>query len=262
MSVPVRVVDTGLMSARRNVAITAALHELHRVGQISDTLRFSSYSAAVLVGRQQRPADVVRLKTCRRQRVEIARRITKGDAFYAGAGILTWDLVADRHGFAGLSGDVTDTIRSGLSAGLARFGLPVRCRPRGNVELAGRTIAELSGTIEGPTMVFQGTVLVDVDVAEMERVFRQPRDRKSDESGARLGERITSLSEWLGRIPSMHEARGLLLAGLSHAWRREFRADRLSPTEQRLADLLLARGVGTEPFGDVPSAAATAGTHA
>src|SRR5262245_64700822 len=135
MSAPMRVLDTGLMSARRNIAITAALDELHRAGQIPDTLRFSSYPAAVLVGRDQRPADVVRLKACRRRRIEVARRITGGGALYAGAGVLTRDLVAERQRFAGRPGDVREHICSGLAAGLARFGLAGRCRPLGDVAM-------------------------------------------------------------------------------------------------------------------------------
>ena len=88
MSAPMRVVDSGLMSARRNVAVTAALAELHRAGLIADTLRFSAYPTSVLLGCRQRLADVVRLEACRRRHVDIARRVTGGGAFYTDAGVL------------------------------------------------------------------------------------------------------------------------------------------------------------------------------
>src|SRR5262245_60320095 len=107
MTPPMRVLDTGLMSARRNIAVSAALAELHRAGLVPDTLRFSTYPAAVLLGRHQRLPDVVRLKACRRHHVEIVRRVTGSGAFYAGAGVLAWDLVAERHHFAGR----LDTVR-------------------------------------------------------------------------------------------------------------------------------------------------------
>src|SRR5262249_44236777 len=231
MTSPMRVLDTGLVSTRRNIAITAALAELHRAGLVSDTLRFAAYPTSVLLGCRQRPADVIRIKACRRRHTDVARRATDGGAFYVDAGVLVWDLMAERHRFAGGRGDIRDCICSGFAAGLARFGLPVRCHPLAGIAIGGRTIAEAGGSFDGPNVVFQGTVLIDIDLAGMAAVLRQPRRRNGEEVRASPGERVTSLSEWLGRIPSMHELKSLLMAGLSQAWRCEFRPDGLSAAE-------------------------------
>src|SRR5262245_14048544 len=253
MNVPMRVVDTDLMSARRNIAVTAAMAELHRAGLIADTLRFSTYPNSVLLGCDQRLLDVVRVKACRRRHVNVARRVTGGDGFYTDAGVLIWDLVSERRRFSRSPGDVREYICSGLVAGLRRFGLPVQCRPLGRIEIDGRTIAASSGSVDGPIGVFQGMVLIDPDFDEATAVLREPHGRK-DETRARLSDRMTTLSEWLGRTPSMHELKSLLLAGLAQAWRSEFRADRLSAAEQRLADRLLDCGIGAEPFAETSAA--------
>jgi len=260
MSASMRVLDTGLMSARRNIAVTAALAELHRAGLIADTLRFSAYPTSVLLGCHQRPSDVVRLKACRRRHVDLARRVTGGGAFYADAGVLIWDLVAERHRFADSPGDMAEYICSGLAAGLARFGLPVRWHPLAGIAIGGRTIAPWSGSADGPTVVFQGAVLIDPDLAEATAVLRDPRGRK-DEPRASLSDRLTSLSEWLGRVPSMHELKSLLIAGLAQAWRREFLPDRLSAAEQHLADRLLDHGMGMESFADIMTGESQTGTQ-
>ena len=43
MSEPMRLLGTGLLPARHNVAITVALAELHTAGQSPDTLRLCRY---------------------------------------------------------------------------------------------------------------------------------------------------------------------------------------------------------------------------
>jgi lipoate-protein ligase A len=258
MSMPMRLLDTGLMSARRNIAITSALAELHRTGQAPDTLRICMYPPSVLTGCHQRPVDVVRVKACRRHRVEIARRITGGGAVYMSPGVLAWDVVAESYRFGSRPGEVSGRICSGIAAGLARFGLPARFQPLNDVEIEGRRVSESRTWISGPTVVSQGTVLVDVDFAEMAAVLRKPRAAGGHDAGAALAGRITTLSEWLGRVPPMAELKGLLIAGLSHSWRRELRPGSLTPAERQLADRLLELGIGTEAFAGAPAAGAAA----
>jgi len=252
MSEPMRLLDTGPMSARRNVAIAAALAELHRAGQSPDTLRLCVYPRAVLVGSDQRPTDVVRVKACRRYHIEIAHRMTDGVAVYMSPGILAWDVVTERHRFGNRLGEVSERICSGLAAGLARFGLPARFRPFDEVEIGGRRISQSHGWVDGPTAVFQGAVLIDIDLVDMDTILRSPAARSS------LITPVTSLAEWLGRVPPMDEVKRLLIAGLAHSWHCEFRPGSLAPPELKLADRLLDEGFATESFADAPVAAAAA----
>jgi lipoate---protein ligase len=254
MSAPMRLLDTGLRSARRNVAITTALTELHRAGQTPDTLRLYTCPSSVLVGRHQRLTDAVRVKTCRRSHVEIARRVTDGGAVYMSPGVLAWEVVAEPHRFGVRLAEIGERICSAVAAGLARFGLPARFRPLGDVEIDGRVIAQSSGVIEGPTVVFQGTVLVEVEREKMLAVLRQTPAARDKQIQDRFLQRITSLSEWLGRVPSMHELQGLLVAGLAHGWRCELWPGRLTPAEIHLVDRLLAQGIGTDGYAHIAPA--------
>jgi len=245
MSDPMRLLDTGPMSARRNIALTAALVELHRAAQIPDTLRLSHYPRAVLVGRDQSLADVYKVRACVDARVEMARRTICGGAVYASPGILVWEVVADGYRFGESLPKVGGCICAGIAAGLARFGLPVRVRPPGGVEIDGRRICAASGEAEGSSAVFQGTVLVDLDCSEMEAVARLSSSI-----------RATTLSEWLGRVPTAEELKGLLVAGLSDSWRREFVPDEPTRAETMLADRLLSESVGSPRLATAARAAA------
>jgi lipoate-protein ligase A len=258
MSAPMRLLDTGPMSARRNIAVTAALAELHRAGQIPDTLRLCTYPRSILLGRHQRLADAVRIKACRRYRIEIARRLSGGGAAYMSPGVLAWDVVAERHCFGGRAGEVGERICSGIAAGLARFGLPARFRPLGDVEIEGRRISGPIGSIDGPTVVFQGMLLISTDRAEMATVLRPPAAFSSHWAHPNFAAHVTSLAERLCRVPPADELRGLLIAGISHCWRRALRPDALTPGELGLVDRLLDEGVGTEAFGDTLAVTAAA----
>src|SRR5262245_22851401 len=131
---PIRVSDSGLKPARWNVAMTAALAELHRAGRVPDTLRFYRYPKSLLIGRDWvlgRKAGVDRI---RRKKIELARRITGGEPIWVHPGILAFDLVAD-HRLAGTHpGKAADRVRAGVTDGLRRLGLPARPGPLTDIQ--------------------------------------------------------------------------------------------------------------------------------
>jgi len=238
MSTAMRLLDTGPMSARRNSALTAALTDLHRAGQIPDTLRFYLCPRSLLVGRHQRIAEAAHVMACVRRRVEIARRATGGGSVYMNHGVLAWEVVAERHRFGGRPREISERIGSGIVAGLARFGLPSRFRPPHDVEVDGRRISESSNCIDGPTIVVEGTVLIDVDLVETAMFLRVLVDPAHRTISASLAARVTSIAEWLGRTPSLDEVKDCLLAGFAHQWNCLFAPATLTRAEAALADRL------------------------
>ena len=53
MGKPFRVIDTGVLEGRLNIAIGQAIVEAHRAGSVPDTLRFLRFPPTALVGRHQ-----------------------------------------------------------------------------------------------------------------------------------------------------------------------------------------------------------------
>lgn len=258
MSASMRVLQTGIMSARANIAFAAAMSELHRAGQVPDTVRFYSYPRAVLLGRRQVVAKAVHQRACKREGVEIARRPHDGDALYVNSRVLAWDVVAERRSFGGVPGAALESISQGIAAGLARFGLPVRLAQSRSIVIGGRKVAMAEGSLDGATVAVQGIVLVGMNVAEAESVLRIPTASRSPPGPATLASPTASLAEWLGRVPDMDEVRALLIAGLSHSWSRQLHPGRPSAMELELTDRLLACGTG--PDDDGPAFAGSVST--
>jgi lipoate-protein ligase A len=166
-----RVTDTGLNGARWNVAVTAALAELHATGRIPDMLRLHRYPVSVLLGRSQ-PLPPAVAAACARRGAEIARRVTGGGSVAMSPGVLAWDLVTARR-WPSLEAAAA-TIGGALAAALARPGLAARFRPPGDVLVDGRKVAGTAGLFDGPTLLLQGSLLVDVDRGGMAELLCVP----------------------------------------------------------------------------------------
>lgn len=241
----VRLIDTGQAPARHNVAITASLAEMHCSGAIPDTLRFHVYPRCVLIGRHQNPRRAVQLDYCVREGLEIARRITGGGAVYMNAGVLAWDMVTDRSRF-GRNADVAmEIIGEGFAVGLSRLGLPVRFRPRNEIEVSGRKIGGGSGMFMGATLLAQGTVLIDFAMNEMADALVLPV--RSADAGD-LAARVASLSSFLGYAPRVDDLKAMIVAGLARHLRVEFENGEFSPPERDFAARLHDEEFGTEEF--------------
>ena len=239
-----RVVDTGLQPPRRNIAMTAALAELHAASKIPDTLRFQRFEPCVLVGRNQDIDREVRLDRCRQRGVALARRVTGGGAVYMDAGILSWEIVAGRRRFGADLTEVAEKICTAVAEGLAALGASVRFSPPNAVEAEGRKLCGASGYFEGATLVYEGTVLVDFDPGAMAAVLRLP----GETDPAALAGRVTSLAKLLGRAPAIDEVMRALAATISNRFGFSLFAAPLSPRERALAEALHVAEFGTDRF--------------
>ena len=235
-----RAIDTGVGPSRWNVAVTAALIELHRAKCIPDTIRFHRYPRSVLVGRHRHLQEEVDIERCRKDGVEIARRLTGGGTVYMCPSILAWDIVTQRYALGDRLAEASMLIGSTMAAGLRRLGLAANFNASGDLEIDGRKIGGSCGSFEGRSTIMQGTILIDFDRDEMAGLL-------TGRSGKPLS-RLASLSQCLGRVPSVEEVKGCLLAELAQAWRASISHEEFDSDELAVAERLLAGEVGSDQF--------------
>ena len=240
MSAILRVIDTGWRPPRWNIAMTAALAELHGVGEVPDTLRFQRFQPCVLVGRNQDIRREVRLERCRQKGVALARRVTGGGAVYMDAGILSWEIVAGRRRFGADLSDAGEKICTAVANGLVRLGVPARFCPPNAIEAAGRKISGASGYFEGATLVYEGTVLVDFDLRDMAAALRLPHVKEAPH--------VTSVAAILGRAPAIADVQRAIAASISNCFGFRIEREALSARERALAEELYVAEFGTDRF--------------
>jgi len=200
-----RLLDTGFLSAAENMALDRVLLESRAEGVSPNTLRFLQFSApSVLVGCHQRLDQEVRLEFCRQCGLEVNRRITGGGAILFEPCHIGWEIIASRDDarFHATPAALTERFARVFCAALGELcGIRASFRPRNDIEVRGRKIAGTGGTTEGAAFLFQGTLLVDLDIHTMLLALRVPMEKLNAHEIDSLRERVTTLRTELGYAP-------------------------------------------------------------
>lgn len=245
-----RVIDTGIREGRANIAFDQAMIDAHQQGIIPDTIRFLRFPPTALIGRHQVLSRELNLEHCRRKGVGIVRRITGGGAIYFDEGQLGWVLVFQRStlGFASLA-ELSGEICQAAAAGLSRLGIDARYRPRNDIEVDGRKISGTGGLFDGDTILFQGTVLVDMNLQHMAAALNVPQEKLAKRKLASTTQRVVTLRELLGaQTPSLEEIKAALLAGFVERLGIEPVPGETLAEEETLAYQLFTEEIGTDEF--------------
>ena len=245
MNKVLRILDTGVIEGRLNIAIGKAIIEARREGRVPDTLRYLRFPPTALVGRHQALGQEIDLEYCSDHGIGVVRRITGGGAIFLDPGQLGWELAFNRNtlGIASLS----DLAREICEA--AADGVDARYRPRNDIEVDGRKISGTGGFFDGDTLFYQGTVLVDMDPKTMVSALRVPQSKLGKRALDSAEQRVVTLRELLGdNTPSLAEIQTALSAAFCERFGLQAESDDLIPEERENAGQLLREEIGTEDF--------------
>jgi lipoate---protein ligase len=226
--VPFRVIDTGVRDGRQHIAFDQALIELHREGAVPDTVRYLRFPPTVLIGRHQAMSDEARVEHCRNTGVGLVRRITGGGAIYLEENQVGWELVLSRKRLPMPTlADYTRAICEAAAQGLSQaFGIDARYRPRNDIEVEGQKLCGTGGFFDGDTLIYQGTVLIDVDPSRM----------------------MACLNALLGRAPSVADVNAAVLRGFEDKLGIKGTPGSITEREEALARQLHDEEIGTDDF--------------
>ena len=245
-----RVIDTGLRGGRANIAFDAALIEARREGLIPDTIRLLAFEPTALVGRHQAVSREIRVEHCRERGIGLARRITGGGAIYFDPGQLGWELVFDRRslGIESLT-EITRSICSAAAKGLERLGIPAAFRPRNDIEVGGRKLCGTGGFFDGDVVFFQGTLLIECDLAAVVAALNVPAPKLEKRGLDSAAQRMVTLLELMeADLPPREEIKAALVAGLAEGLGLETEAADTGAEEEALARRLYDEEIGTDAF--------------
>lgn len=250
MTLKFRVIDTGVRDGRLQIAFDEALIELHKSGKSPDTVRFLRFPPTALVGRHQAVGHELKLDHLRKKGHGIVRRITGGGAIYLDEGQVGWELVLSRKRLplptlADYTAQICEAVASGLSRTL---GIEARFRPRNDIEVDGRKLSGTGGYFDGDTLIYQGTVLVDVDPAAMMACLNIPAPKLAKRDLDKSESRVTTLKTLLGHTPEIEEVHAAILSGLTEKFGLSFESEEPRPEEESLALRKFNDEIGTDEF--------------
>jgi lipoate-protein ligase A len=245
-----RIIDTEVREGRSNIAFDAALIDLRQQEKIPDTIRFMRFPPTALIGRHQDLSRELNLGYCASEGVGIVRRITGGGAIYLDEGQLGWELVFHRKslGVAALP-DLAREICNAIAAGLGSLGINAKFRPRNDIEVDGRKISGTGGFFDGDILIYQGTVLVDMNAAQMVRVLNVPQGKTQKHSLDSAAQRIVTLKELLGDdLPDLATIKAALVDALCAAFDLDPEEGLVTDAEERLARAYFDDEIGSDEF--------------
>ena len=250
MSQEFRIIDTGVREGRANIAFDPALIELRQQEQVPDTIRFMRFPPTALIGRHQDLSREIDLEFCAEQGIGIVRRLTGGGAIYLDEGQLGWELVFHRSslGIAHLQ-DLAAAICNAAAAGLRELGVAAKFRPRNDIEVDGRKISGTGGFFDGDILIYQGTVLVDMNAAQMVRALNIPEAKVAKHELDTAEQRVVTLKELLGdELPDLETIQAALIKGFETHLGLTAVAGEITDAEEALAARYFDEEIGSDDF--------------
>ncbi len=245
-----RIIDTGVREGRANIAFDPALIELRQQERVPDTIRFMRFPPTALIGRHQDLSREVDLEFCAAEGIGVVRRVTGGGAIYLDEGQLGWELVFHRAslGIPSLP-DLSAAICNAAAAGLRELGVHAKFRPRNDIEVDGRKISGTGGFFDGDVLIYQGTVLVDMNAAQMVRALNIPEAKIARHELDSAEQRVVTLKELLGEeLPDMETIKAALIGGFQEGLGLSAEPGEITALEEALAQQYFDEEIGSDDF--------------
>lgn len=211
------VIDSGLASGVQNNATDRRWLRLHATHAFPGALRFYRSTPTASIGRHQAVDRELRLDYCRARGIQIVRRMSGGGALYMDPGQLGFSLILKRpYAWSGLGlAHIVRLFCLGLSGGLKRLGVDSSYKTLNDLEVDGRKIASLFAAEEGRSLLVHGILLMDADIKTMLEALRAPTEKLSADGLAAARNRLVTLADCLGSVPSLEEICGAIKGGIA-----------------------------------------------
>jgi lipoate-protein ligase A len=198
-----RYLTAAAVSAPDGLAADEALMRAYQRNQSSDfdaTLRLYTYrSHCALIGRFQNLDDEVDLDACRARGLQYGRRPTGGGTIIMGEDQLGVAVCTRAPG--GIAPrDLLRLYSDAVLIGLERLGIRATFRPKADLEVQGRKIGGMGIYIDDRgALLFHASILADLDIPLMLQVLKIPGATGNERGADRVAERMTSVTQELGR---------------------------------------------------------------
>jgi lipoate-protein ligase A len=241
-----RVIKPEVNDAYTNMAIDEAIMKARIENRVPNTLRFYTWKpSAVSIGRFQTLTDQIHVDKCRKDGVDIVRRISGGGAVYHDQdGEITYSIIAKLSDLGCADLDMLSAyqkICSGLNEAITILGTQAVYRPPDpkrcpNLAISGKKISGNAQTSKKGILQQHGTFLLDINHTKMFTYLKVPWAKTLNDVLKVSKRKLTSAKQELGTKISASEAFSSLVKGFEKALDVEFVEDTLTAYELKLAE--------------------------
>jgi len=214
------VIDSGLRTGLDNIRLDREQWEAaQRATAPVCRVRFHRYFPTASLGALDTPGHALRADYCRRREIGIVRRVSGGGAVYLDPAQLCWTLTLARAAPAEKIplAEWMARLSRGLVNGLRPLGLDAVFVAPNDIEVAGRKLACGFIALAEGAVLFQGSLLTDIDTETMMKALRVPTEKLSPQGVRSARHRFATLHE-LG----VNVEPAVIQQGLLAGWEEEF----------------------------------------
>ncbi|MBN1552211.1 DUF116 domain-containing protein [bacterium] len=237
-----RLLDTKHKTAAENMALDEILLESVSKGQSPNTFRFLQFKPhAVLVGFHQSIDLEIRKEYCINNGININRRITGGGAILFEENHIGWEIICRKRVFPAYTNlnQLFELFCTPLVCSLRRMGIQAAFRARNDIEVNGRKISGTGGTDDANGFLFQGTLLMDLDIEKLLKSLRIPVEKLQNKEFDAIKDRITTVRRELGYLPDIQGVKELIASSFSEAFHTKLcESDLTTYEKQRITQRL------------------------
>ncbi|MBS3176579.1 lipoate--protein ligase family protein [Candidatus Woesearchaeota archaeon] len=236
----IRCISLQQHNAAMNMALDEALTESIGSGVAPATLRFYTWSPpAISIGYFQSLTEEVDSEECKKNKIDLVRRMTGGGAVFHDKEITYSFIVKENNPL--IHKDLLKSyqhICGAIVYGLSQFGLGAEFAPINDILVGGKKISGNAQTRKNKCILQHGTLLLDVDVDNMFSLLKVPNEKLKGKLIAEVKERVTSMRHCLGRLVTPEEMQQALLKGFQKTFPVPFFDGTISPSELQKALML------------------------
>lgn len=221
-----------------NLAVEEAVARAVGEGVAPTTLRFWRNDNAIVIGAFQCVSLEIRIEECVKHGVKVVRRFTGGGAVYHDIRNLNY-AISFRRPSPIPGDDVLEGYRvvgEAVITGLEKLGVKAEFIPVNDIQVGGRKISGMAGTLTRNLLFIHGCLLVGSNIEILSRVLNVPREKLEAKGVGSVRARVTTLRDELNREITMDEVKTALLKGFEEIFGVEFIPGELTSWEKKMAE--------------------------
>jgi lipoate-protein ligase A len=216
-----RIIDSGLRSGALNDALDRMLLKICDQGRYTALLRFHQYRPTASLGAHEATCRAVRADYCRDKGIPIVRRFTGGEALYRDPGQLCWTLAMRREEERTL-GEWMRFFAEATRDALRVLGIEPALAGANEFEVGERKIGTGFVAFGERSVLFQGTLLLDIDIETTLKVLRAPTEKLSTDGMLSARRRVITVQQILGQVPPLCDLQTIVADTLGARLHRSF----------------------------------------
>lgn len=227
-----------IIDSPRNAFMNMAVDEAILSEGISTLRLYKWKPSAISIGYFQSIEEEVNLQECRKQGVDVVRRITGGGAVYHDEyGEITYSVVCPQKLLPENILQSYKVICNSICHGLKFLGVDAFHSGINDIVVNGRKISGSAQTRRYGRVLQHGTILVKTNVKKMFSLLKIGKEKISDKEIKRVEDRVTSLEKEIGEVDD-NDVINSVVRGFEEKMKIKFYENGLNDKEISIADIL------------------------